>query len=116
MDTRLDQMKQAVIEYHRTHPEVWDLFVKYTFDRINQGFKNYSVNGVFERIRWHKGNVGGDGHSEFKIGNNHRPFYARRFMKMYPQHDGFFRTRIQKSAFDSPLGSGEVRPSDIEYE
>ena len=102
METRHDQIKYQVEAFHKKHPEVWDLFVKFTFDRINRGFKNYSVNGIFERIRWDVGNVGGDGVTEFKIGNNHRPFYARRFMRMYPEHDGFFRTRIQKSQFHLP--------------
>ena len=99
-ETRHDEMRRQVREFHKKHPEVWDLFVTFTFDRIERGFKHYSVNGIFERIRWDVGNVGGDGITEFKLGNNHRPFYARRFMKKYPKYDGFFRTRIQKSKFE----------------
>ena len=34
--------------------------------------------------------MGGDGTTQFKINNNYAPYYSRRFMKMYPQHDGFF--------------------------
>ena len=46
METRHDQMKDQVEAFHEKHPEVWDLFVKFTFDRIKRGFKNYSVNGI----------------------------------------------------------------------
>lgn len=95
-DSRHEQLQQQCQDFHEKHPEVWELFCKFTFDRINRGFKHYSVNGVFERIRWET-DFGGTGVVQFKINNNHRPFYARRFMKMFPEHEGFFRTRTQTS-------------------
>jgi len=112
--SRLDQMRQQVSDYHKNNPEVWELFVKYTFDRINRGFKNYSVNGIFERIRWDADAVGGDGVREFKINNNYRPFYAKRFMKQNPKYDGFFKTRVQTSAFNPAKNTGETVPSEVE--
>ena len=112
--TRLEQMQKAVKEYHQKHPEVWDAFERFTFDRIERGFKSYSVKAIFERIRWDMTDVGGDGVNEFKIGNNHPTFYARRFMKMYPQHEGFFRTRTQISAFSPARLDGEALPSDVQ--
>ena len=108
---RQEEMRQQVIDFHKEHPEVWTLFVKFTFDRINRGCKNYSVNGIFERIRWET-NAGGDGEAHFKIGNNHRPFFARAFMRKYPEHNGFFRTREQTSK-DSPANGREpMTPAD----
>jgi len=105
MKTRLDEMKADAEAFHKKHPEVWVKFVEFTFDRINLGYKHYSVKAIFERIRWDMGGaIGGDGIEEFKVGNNHPPFYARRFMKMFVQYDGFFRTRIQKSATSPPKG------------
>ena len=100
IDSRHEEMREAVEEYNKEHPEVWDLFVRFSFEMINRGFKNYSVNAIFERIRWEH-DAGGDGITTFKIGNNHRAFYSRRFMNMYPIHLGFFRTREQRSK-DSP--------------
>lgn len=64
---------------------------------IDRGFKNYSVNAIFERIRWEI-DAGGDGVSAFKLNNNYRAFYSRAFMKKFPQHSGFFRTREQVSS------------------
>lgn len=93
---RNDEMRDECQEWHEKHPKVWELFVKFTFERINRGFKNYSARGIFHRIRWETNqatNVDGG----FKVGNNHSPFYARKFMLTYPQYDGFFRVREQTS-------------------
>ena len=94
--TRADEMLEHVHDFHEQHPEVWDLFVRFTFEMINRGFNNYSANAIFERIRWEK-DSGGDGKTQFKLNNNYRAFYARRFMNIMPEHLGFFRTRLQTS-------------------
>ena len=104
MKTRHDEMLEQAKKYHAEHPEVWDAFVDFTFDRIKKGYNNYSVYSIMERIRWDMGQIGGDGITEFKIGNNHRPFYARWFMEQYPEHAGFFRTRQQKSHMNPATG------------
>ena len=111
METRLDEMKAQCQAYHKNHPEVWDLFVRFSKEIISKGYANYSVNAIFERIRWEM-DVGGNGDSEFKINNNFRPLYARRFMKMYPDHDGFFRTRKQTSEEAPATNLPELKPKD----
>lgn len=86
-----DDLKRKWWEFHKQNPQVWELFEKFTFQAINRGFDNYSVNAIFERIRWHTDiETTGD---RFKINNNHRAYYARYFHHVYPRHDGFFRTR-----------------------
>tara|TARA_R110000823_G_scaffold73246_2_gene168824 strand:- start:505 stop:849 length:345 start_codon:yes stop_codon:yes gene_type:complete len=112
MLTRLDELRHQAEKFHMEHPEVWDMFEEFTFDRIHNGYRNYSVYTVMERIRWDLGNIGGDGTSEFKINNNIHPFYARRFMKMYPEHDGFFRIRLQKSA-NRPANGFNPTPEQV---
>jgi len=116
METRREEMRKQVVGFHNKHPEVWDWFVKFTFERIERGYQHYSVNGVFERIRWELGDVGGDGSKTFKIGNNHRAFYARRFHNMYPDFDGFFRTRKQNSEKKPATNLPEMGPHDFDYE
>ena len=76
--------------------------MRFTMDRIGKGFANYSAKAIFERIRWEVDSVGADGKLEFKLNNNWPSFYARRFMKMYPEYQGFFRTRRQTSQEDCP--------------
>lgn len=107
---RQEEMRQQVMEFHRRHPEVWDLFVKFSFEMIRRGYKNYSVNAIFERIRWEKDSVGGDGVTSFKLNNNYRAFYSRRFMRVYPEHEGFFRTRQQTSVEGFATHQPELTP------
>ena len=79
-------------EYHRDNPRVWELFVAFTFQLIEAGRRHYSADAVMHRIRWHAAmETTGD---EFKINNNHVSRYARMFHKTYPEHVGFFRTRV----------------------
>lgn len=116
MKTRYEEMQEQVTRFHKQHPEVWDLFVRFTFEMIDRGFKNYSAqHGIFARIRWEI-DAGGNGASEFKINNNYSAFYARRFMKAYPEHDGFFRTRIQSSKDENATNLAELAPRDYDYE
>lgn len=107
------EMRKQCNEFHSKHPEVWDLFVKFSFKMIERGFTHYSVAAVWERIRWEK-DAGGDGQSEFKLNNNHKAFYVRRFHRQYPQHDGFFRTREQTTKGKQPTGLPELTPSYFE--
>ena len=105
MKTRQEEMAEQCQAFHDEHPEVWRLFVKFTNNVIEAGFKNYSANAIFERIRWEvdvtraplRRYVAEQNRQPFKLNNNYRAFYARRFHKMYPRYDGFFRTREQTS-------------------
>jgi len=84
-------LKQKWWEFHKANPQVYELFKRFTFEALRSGRKNYSANAIFERIRWHSEiETQGD---DFKLNNNHRPYYARLFMHDYPEYDGFFRTR-----------------------
>lgn len=111
IETRRDEIREQCAAYHAKHPEVWDYFVLFTFEKINQGYKNYSAMGIWQRLRWEL-DGGADGQSEFKINNNYVPYYSRRFMTMYPQHDGFFRTREPYSGKRRATGLPELRPAD----
>ena len=86
-----DTLKRKWWEYHKQNPHVYALVERFTFDVINRRFKNYSINSIFERIRWHTDiETFGD---QFKLNNDHRAYYARFFMHNHPQYNGFFRTK-----------------------
>ena len=110
--SRLDEIAEQAERYNAEHPEIWKLFVRFTFDRIRRGHKHYSVNAVFERIRWHVDGVGGNNQATFKLNNNYRAIYSRRFHREYPEHDGFFRTRTQTSHYEQPTEMAELAPVD----
>jgi hypothetical protein len=110
---RFDEMKEQCEAFHEQHPEVWDMFVQFAFQMINRGYKHYSAqHGIFARIRWEK-DIGGDGSNQFKINNNYSPFYSRRFMKMYPEHNDFFRLRTQVSAYREATYMPEISPYNL---
>jgi len=116
MDSRHEQLRKACEAFHRKHPEVWKLFVRFTFDRIERGFKHYGARTIMERIRWETDEAHVDPSLSFKINDHYPPFYARRFMTMYPEHVGFFRVRHQKSKEAPAVRLPPLGPSDFPYE
>ena len=115
MKTRYDEMREQCTRFHQEHPEVWEMLKHFSWEMKNKGFDHYSINGTFERIRWEK-DLGGDGKSQFKLNNNYRAFYARRFMRVYPEFEGFFRIREQVSHDGDATELPELAPRDYDYE
>ncbi len=93
--TREGELVRAFVKFDKEHPQVWVFFVRFTKNRINAGMKHYSADAIMHRVRWET-DAGNTGQHQFKINNNHVAFYARKFMAMYPQSAGFFRTRVRK--------------------
>lgn len=67
------------------NPNVYNTFKRYSFRAMNRGHQTISPRTIIEAIRWEN--------PDFEVSNNHVVFYARKFMKEYPQHEGFFPTR-----------------------
>ena len=97
-----DSIKKQWWRWHKLNPHVYELFKRFTLDVIRRGRKQYSSKAIVERIRWHTEveTVG----EEFKMNNNYAPYYARLFMKEYPEHANFFRTRSLHSENDPMAG------------
>ena len=72
------------------HPEFWEMFKKFTFEAVNSGRKKFSARTIYERMRWFTEIDSGE---KYKVNNNWVPFYARKFIKHYPEHGTFFETR-----------------------
>lgn len=111
MDSRKKEIFKQAKRFHARHPEVWKLFKKFTLERIEKGFKHYSAYAIFEQIRWHTDVPNEEGRSSFKLNNTYRPVYSREFMKKFPQHAGFFRTRRQISEDKKATNLPELTPS-----
>lgn len=107
-----EDLKQEWWAFHKQNPHVFDLLVKFTFDVIKRGYTNYSVNALFERIRWHTEIETGSG--EFKLSNNHRAYYARLFHHYYPDHAGFFRTKPTRSEKEQAYDQASARRSECD--
>lgn len=113
MKTRHDELTDQVKAFHAEHPQVWRLFRQFTQELIDRGFTHYSAKGVFERIRWETAEAD-TGKSEFKLNNNYSAFYARAFMRLHPEHDGFFRTRQQVSKGSNATQMAPLGPRDYQ--
>lgn len=87
-------LEERFEKYHERNPHIYRAFRHYAFQAIAAGRKHLGVGLIAERIRWDTVISGDDG---FKINNNYRAFYARKFMEDYPEFKGFFRTRRQVS-------------------
>ena len=111
--SRHDQLRADYERFCSDHPRVWSLFCRFTYDRIHRGFKHYSAKGIFERIRWETAEAE-TGEQEFKLNNNYASFYARDFMRIAPEHEGFFRTRRQISQDAPGTDLPELGPDDFE--
>ena len=87
-----NKLERDFESFHRANPAVYRIFKKFAFEAINKGRQHLGARMIWNRIRWYTSveTCAGDG---FKLNNNHSPYYARMFMRDYPQHDGFFRTR-----------------------
>lgn len=91
--------RQKFEEFDAKYPDVYEMFERFTFEKIRQGYKHYSAMAVMQRVRWET-EAGADLFSSgepFKVNNNHVPYYARKFHAEHPRFDGFFRMRSVKS-------------------
>lgn len=80
------------LAFDRANPQVWELFRTFTLQVISRGFRNYGASGIWERMRWHM-EVETPAGEPWKVNNDYRAFYARKFMLEYPEYLGFFRRR-----------------------
>ena len=81
--------------FHIKHPQVYELIKVFAYEAINAGYKNYSINAIFERVRWHA--TIETPSLDFNLSNNHRAYYSRLFLKDHPQHPKFFKTKLLRS-------------------
>ena len=108
---RLEEMQEQFEAFHKNNPHIWEEFVKHTFQMIAKKSK-YSAQAIFEVIRWSK-IITSDNTTDFKISNNHVPFYARAFIETYPEHEGFFQIKKQTSVYKVANNWGEPTPEDV---
>lgn len=105
---RASEIKQQCVAFHLHHPEVWAEFKRVAFVLINRGHKHYSADGVMHVVRFatSAGVAGADGKGEpFKINNNFVALYARRFVRLHPEHADFFQQRSRTSVGKPPMAA-----------
>lgn len=115
-DNRWEEVRRQCKAFHLEHPEVYELFEKYTFDRIALGFQHYSAAATFHHIRWETEKPDPED-NKFKLNNNFHSLYGEKFMGHHREHKGFYRTR-KKTSKDRPAtnkpeaGPNETQPTN----
>lgn len=83
----------AFDKYHADNPQVYRWLVDKARTAKARGRKKYAIKALIELIRWH---YRVETLSEdFKIPNNHAPFYARLIMAENPELADFFNVHEQ---------------------
>ncbi len=77
--------------YHANNAHIYELFKRFAYEVLASGRKRFSVNAIFERLRWHQTfEVKGD---SFKLNNSYRSCYARLLIRDDARFKNFFETR-----------------------
>ena len=87
-DTRL---WRKFLKYDEQNPKYWDEFVKRTNEFINDGYKRIGAKLIVEMIRWDE--VCRESKVAYNFSNDFHAYYARKFVKMYPQYKTLFELR-----------------------
>lgn len=80
-------------KFHHENPHVYRKLLELAFGLKSRGRNHYGISGLFEVLRW--GYAMSTTDKEFKLNNNHKPFYARLIMEREPSLKGFFDLREQ---------------------
>jgi hypothetical protein len=96
----MNRLRAAFEKFDRENPHVWTYFTRFAFQAISRGHRRLSVALLIERIRWEiYMTTTSDGF--FKINNNHRAYYARKWMHLFPQYSKFFAIRRVPADFEN---------------
>ena len=107
--SRWDQLHIKAIKCRTDHPEIYATFCSLANGLRGQGIEMYSANGILEYMRFR--DTVRD--KPFKINSHVGPFFARWYMDEYPEAEGFFRTRVQKSKYELPCDLPELEPENF---
>lgn len=94
------------VRCHRERPEVYALFDQYARELLVRGRKRYSMDMIWQRMRWHSA-VSTD-EIEYKLSDGYRVFYGRYWLQKNPNHESFFILRRSLAdGFDLIAEAGE---------
>lgn len=102
----MSRLEDEFNEFHHGNPQVYELFKRFAFQAIAKGFGAYSARTLIHLIRWHT-SVETSDPDGFKVNDHHSPYYSRLFMRDYPEHGAFFRTKDLPDDGNYPEESAE---------
>lgn len=98
--SRYDELYVGWRKFHKKNPRIYLLYKRFALELIDAGVPQLGSQMIFERIKWEKTLQDG---KPFKINNNYIAFYARLFVKEFPEYAHMFRFRRQFSKDYDPI-------------
>ena len=87
-------------EFSRSESEIYELFKKYTFEIIHQGYKNFGADIIAVIVQWEMDmksisqgpfeDFDQEGPPNSKLSKEEISYYSRKFMRDFPFYEGFF--------------------------
>lgn len=93
-ESRARQLYRQWKRYHLTNLHVWRRFDQNAL-AMAKVREFYSARTIISVLRFEIDSINGD--SLVKINDHYSPFYARLWMEVHPEHEGFFATRRRTS-------------------
>jgi hypothetical protein len=95
-EDRRSRIQREFEEFHADNPRIYSLIVKYAREIIAVGRVHYSMDAIFERIRWHMV-IETKSADEFKLNDHYTSRYARLVMEQERDLAGFFEVRTLRA-------------------
>lgn len=86
-------LRERFEDFDAANPHVWDLWLRFSAEAMRAGHRILSASFIAERIRWET-TIVTRSEDPFKLNNNHRAYYARKFMDAFPELPGFRTRRV----------------------
>ena len=94
------------IDFHLDNPKVWELYLQFASDMVHHGHKKLSSEMLINRVRWET--MFNTTDKQFKINNNHKPYYARLLLSTQRFKNTKFREVRQSCADDLSYSECEI--------
>ena len=85
-------------EFHAKNPQVISQLEEIANMTIKSGQEHFSINYLFEVVRYLAWTKTNDVYSDFKLNNNYRSHYARLMIERNPKMAKIIKTRALRSA------------------
>ena len=87
-------LKRAFLIHHARNPGMYELFDRFTWNRIHRGFfRRYSSDAILHQIRWHTEMPNPAPGDEFKCNDHWTAHYSRMWTLKHPMYFDFFEKR-----------------------
>ena len=89
------KLEREFVAFDADNPRVWELFVRFAREALAARRERFSADAILHRIRWFS-NVETTADTGFKVNDHFSAFYARKFVRMFPEHSSFFELRERR--------------------